>query len=208
MSSERTANVLDMFHGDNQEHVPDFAALKRDGIIAVFHKATQGTRYIDPRYAGRKAAAKAAGMPFGSYHFGDATDEKAQLGHFLSIVRPQPGEQLALDYEKIPGGATMSLRQAYWFLLALGHWGKPWLYSGDLIRETLTQHGGGYQDPVMTGAPEYFVQCRLWLAEYGPVEKVPWPWKTADMWQFSESGQVAGIAGRVDLNYYSGAAFP
>jgi lysozyme len=203
------ANVLDMFHGDNQERTPDFAALKRDGIIAVFHKATQGTRYIDPRFAARRKAAALAGMPFGAYHFGDASDEKAQLGHFISVAGPIGGIQLALDFEK-NGDSTMALHQARWFLTQLyilsGQ--RPWLYSGDLIRETLTPVIIGHQHPDMVDSSDFFAACRLWLAEYGPVEKVPFPWKKADLWQFSESGTIAGIAGRVDLNYYDGATFP
>ena len=64
-------NFLDMFHGDNREAVPDFAKLKSEGILGVFHKATQGTEYVDPKYHQRQAAARAAGMPWGAYAFLD-----------------------------------------------------------------------------------------------------------------------------------------
>ena len=65
-------NMLDMFHGDNREHIPDFAALKAQGIKAVFLKASEGDHYTDPRYAERRVAAFKADMPCGAYHFGNS----------------------------------------------------------------------------------------------------------------------------------------
>jgi len=94
------------------------------------------------------------------------------------------------------------------------------LYSGNLIRETLTPHVGGHRDPGMTGCEAFFQQHRLWLAQYGPSANVPWPWnepivKTSDqsaeipapgvwLWQFTETGRINPLIGKTDGNYFAG----
>ena len=70
---------------------------------------------------------------------------------------------------------------------------KPLVYGGDLIRETVGSASKITQD--------FFAGFPLWLAEYGPHERVPLPWTEAWGWQFSETGNVKTIAGHVDLNY-------
>jgi hypothetical protein len=50
------------------------------------------------------------------------------------------------------------------------------LYSGNLIRETLKPHQGGFQNRDMHGVETFFQMHRLWLAEYGPKPQVPFPW--------------------------------
>ena len=111
-----TANMLDMFHGDNNERIPDFAALKAQGYKLVMHKVTEGASYRDGRFAERFKAAIAAGMPFGAYHFGTnepVNDQITNLYNALAVVGATP-KFLALDYEKRPPH-TMSLNGAMAF---------------------------------------------------------------------------------------------
>jgi lysozyme len=193
-------NFLDLFHGDDREHIPDFAAARRNGIFAVCHKATQGIDYVDPKYHVRQNAAQAAGMIWGAYHFGDASDEQMQLRHFLAVVM-LVADFFVLDFEDNRQN-SMALNQAQVFMRTCDErtGRKTWLYSGNRIREALT-HSGGHQQPDMTDATGFFGLHPLWLAEYGPVERVPLPWTSAIAWQYSESGSVPGIAGHVDLNH-------
>lgn len=204
----RTANILDMFHGDNREKPIDFAALMNAGIFAVIHKASQGSNYTDARYLQRAAAAKQAGMLWGAYHFLDASDPEKQAKHFLSVVNPTPDDNICLiaDYEKTKGD-TPSLHQLGTFMSYIDanvDGASCVCYSGDLIRETLTDHIGGHQADDMKGSMNYFGSHRLWLAEYGPHENIPKPWSKAWAWQFSETGREPGIVGNVDLNWYDG----
>ena len=53
------------------------------------------------------------------------------------------------------------------------------------------------------------VGCRLWVAQYGANDGTPGTqpssgaWPSWSMWQYSSSGTVPGIAGRVDVNVIS-----
>jgi lysozyme len=208
-------NVLDLYHGDNRDAVPDFHAISGAGIWAIIHKTSQGNAMVDKQYAPRRLAATSAGLLWGAYHFMDATDPIDQAKHFLSVAEPDANTLLACDYEK--SSATPALHQCKDFMAYVDA-NAPGqttcvLYSGDLIRETLQPPKGGHQNPAMLGAEMFFAQHRLWLAEYGPHANIPWPWsdKTiSDMWrnpflwQFSGSGRINPIIGAVDLNFYAG----
>lgn len=215
-----TINVVDLFHGDNQERVPDFAAIKAAGVLAVIHKASQGRGYVDPRYTDRKKAALDAGLLWGAYHFLDASPPQDQADHFLNAVHGgdfEPGSVLlACDFERWPTSQP-TLNHAYQFMRACdmdqGASTSCVLYSGDVIRETCRPHVGGHQNSAMIGVDEFMRKHRLWLAQYGPTAKVPWPWNEARedspapgvwLWQWTETGNVPGCKGHVDGNYFAG----
>lgn len=209
MTALRTANILDMYHGDNRDKPIDFAMLKTAGIFAVIHKASQGSHYTDAKYHSRAADAKAAGMLWGAYHFLDSSDATEQAKHFLSIVDPKADDNIALiaDYEKPPGVGAAALHQCQEFMTCIDEnvsGASCILYSGNMIRETLTDHMGGNQANNMRGAVNFFASHRLWLAEYGPHENIPKPWLKSWAWQFSETGREPHIVGNVDLNWYDG----
>lgn len=225
-----TPNVLDLSH-HNSPAVPNFAALKARGILAVILKATQGTKMVDETFAPRVAACAEADMLVGAYHFMDASDAHAQAAHFQAVVAGATSAKMlmAADYEPNNGrgqGGTASLRQLVDFMTAIDQdvGVSCVVYSSNLIRETLVPHPGGHQDAVMTDYASFFRSHRLWLAEYGPHERIPWPWNVdirdkennvsdkapgAWLWQFAETqvGLFGGIlAGKVDCNLYTGTA--
>lgn len=195
-----TPMVVDLYHGDT---VSSFKLAAAQGIRGVIHKASQGTTVTDPAYASRRLAAKTAGLLWGAYHFATDEDPKAQLTHFLSCAKPDKDTLLALDFEPNKNN-TMSLNQAHDFLFALeaslGR--KAVLYSGNLIKETLP------------GIDSFFGSHRLWLAEYGPVAKLPASWQSYWLWQFTGDGigpgphtmpGIPGSGGALDLNFYNGS---
>lgn len=185
-------NVIDMYHEDDHEAIPDFVALKNYGIIGIAHKASQGRGMRDGKYAARKAAALAAGLPWIAYHFLDNTDPKAQAANFMT-AEPDPMIPRAMDYEK--SGSTPNFSTLRAFAAELP---KPAiLYGGDLVRETVVPSIGYNRAWVET--------LLLWLAEYGPHERIPWPWSKAWLWQFEETGRVP-LIGNVDGNFYDGSA--
>ncbi len=222
-----TANVLDMYHGDNRERIPDFVALKNAGIVAVIHKASQGLHYRDPKYMERRAAAQAAGLLWGAYHYLDASNASDQANIFLSTCQFDLNDTpilLAADYED-NGANSASLGQLIEFMKvceAAAVNNSIVIYSSNRIRETLKPHPGGHLASDMIGVHDYCKAHRLWLAEYGPHENVPWPWNEpitlnpqaptpgpvpgVFLWQFSEAGHVNPIVGNVDLNVYDGTA--
>src|SRR3954452_22882545 len=106
-------SVVNLSHYDLMR--VDFEAMKREGVIGVIHEATYPRFDRDSYYGARQTAATRAGMLWGAYHFGDATDPIRQAEHFLTAVQSnwrgpaiQPnGVLLVLDFEKnghYPGG--------------------------------------------------------------------------------------------------------
>src|SRR3954451_860588 len=74
-------SVVNMSHYDLMR--PNFAAMAHEGVVGVIHEATFPRLQRDSKYAERQRAAVEAGLLWGAYHFGDATDPVRQADHFL-----------------------------------------------------------------------------------------------------------------------------
>jgi lysozyme len=57
--------IVDIFH----QNSIDFDRVKAAGIVAIIHKATEGSRFKDSEYQNRRAHAKELGFLWGGYHF-------------------------------------------------------------------------------------------------------------------------------------------
>ncbi len=185
--------VIDLSHFNQ---VTSFPEIKQSGIVGVIHKATEGTGWSDPTYAGRKPQALDAGLLWGAYHFGVNEDGAAQAQYFLSIVNPGPQDLLALDFEQNPS-SQMTIAQAEQFVTEIfNQTGRyPGFYSDSLAGSLL----GGSQDSILTN-------CWFWRAEYGDAApSVPPTWSTWTMWQYTESGSVPGIIGACDRDTFNGS---
>jgi GH25 family lysozyme M1 (1,4-beta-N-acetylmuramidase) len=192
--------VVDLSHYDT---VTDLNAAKGAGLAGIIYKATQGSGYQDPTYASRRSEAAAAGLLWGAYHFGDNSSVQTQVSNFLAAAQPDANTLVALDYEP-NGDATMSLDQASQFLTLVGQQigRQPVLYSGSLIKQTLTQPN------------TFFGSHRLWLAQYASQPVLPSSWQSYWLWQYSDGSagpqpqSVPGIpgnsAGQIDCNTFDG----
>jgi lysozyme len=182
-----TDAIIDLSHFNLN---PDFTTTKTAGIQAVIHKATQGATFVDPAYLSHHQSASAAGLRWGAYHFGDASDAVAQADFFLEILGPAPPSVIALDLEQ-----QMTLAQTHTFVTrihsATGRW--PVLYGGDYLKRLL----GGTKDPVLAN-------CCLWLADYSENATVAANWQTWTMWQYTGSATVPGI-GQCDRSRFNGS---
>lgn len=70
------------------------------GLGFVFVKATEGTGYINPKYAAQIAHARATVPVVGSYHYPHmAADPAVEVAYFLAAAKPKPGDVLTLDWE-------------------------------------------------------------------------------------------------------------
>ena len=69
------------------------------GLDFVFVKATEGHSYTNPKHAAQVAAARAAGLLVGHYHFARAGSMSAQADYFLAHTAARPGDVLCLDWE-------------------------------------------------------------------------------------------------------------
>lgn len=175
----------------------------RQHVEGVFLKATEGSSYLDPRFASWRKRANAAGLRVGAYHFarpdthigaGDPIHEAQLFARALGKVE-RTGFRPALDFETLaPIGAA---RMAEWSRAFSSEVKKRLgvgvlFYSyGALIQSMRWPKTLGYG---------------LWLATYGRNDGrehpflIPSPWRKASAVQFTSRGRVAGCSGNVDVS--------
>jgi lysozyme len=178
----------------------NWGSVKGSGRAFGFEKATEGTSYTNPYFAGNWANMKSAGIIRGAYHYGHPSiSANAQADYFVSVVKPTAGDlQLALDIETTDG---LSPSQVWSWIQAfiariVYHTGRPGIiYTGYYF----------WVDSV--GNPRNNLNCPLWLAAYvsDPTPYVPPAWSTWSFWQYSDSGRVPGVSGAVDLDAWNGS---
>ena len=111
--------VIDISQGAT---VSDFRQVRQGNILAVIHKASEGSDYADGACAARRPQAEAAGLLWGTYHFGTGYGSGAeQAAFFLAASRPGPRTLLALDLEANENNPSnsMTLQQAEAFVQAV-----------------------------------------------------------------------------------------
>lgn len=189
MTTPLRVDYVDISHW--QSGSLDFRAAERAGCLAVIHKATQGTRYVDDRYAARrKQVIGPTDMRWGGYHYLEHGNAAAQAKHFMRTANLGPGDIIPVcDYEE------KSLTDDDWrgFKETCLELGAPevWLYTYPAV------------------APGVSLNSPLWLARYHNANippEIPEGW-TNEAWvgrQFSNG--VYGVPkscpglGNVDLN--------
>lgn len=178
----------------------NWAQAVADGVTGVIVKATEGTGYVNPYFAGDVKAAHAAGLPVGFYHFAEPGKHAAadEAEWFLSHLRGHRWEiKLALDFET--SGPHMTDRQLEAWARAFnacvhdatGQWPMFYSYSAFIQGLDLGRTIGN----------------GLWLANYGPNDgrrvtvAAPSPWRRVLLHQYTSVGRVGGIQGNVDVSY-------
>lgn len=200
--------VVDLSH---HNALADWTALRRAGIAAVIHKATEGATFRDKTFRERRDKARAAGLLWGSYHFSSGMPPAAQVANYLAWADPADDELIALDHEPSTAGATMTVFEMVEFVerieAATGRY--PVIYGGHLIREAaaaLTGPAEGDEtaasaDRPVTGAGALadgsgeeasaamavLSRCPLWYARYAPAPiGIPTIWPRWTLWQYTD----------------------
>jgi lysozyme len=202
----------------------DFGALREQGILFVFTKATQGTGFKDSRFAeywGKLGALPPDKKVFrGAYHFlSSSADPAAQAESFLKFLALhgglKPGDLPAvLDLEwdiTTSGGADRWIGQSpgqildktlAWLKIVEERTGKvPILYTA---RSWWRERGIPEADFAKVA------RYKIWIADYsasnratetpGVPQNAKW-----HLWQFSESARLSkGYSGGMDANIYKG----
>lgn len=171
----------------------DFDALKAAGYEFVLLKASEGIGFKDQAFFGNYRKANKAGLKVGAYHF------------FRFDV---PGHMQALNYLHSVRGRQLDFP----LVIDLEEWGNPRGIATDVIisrLEMFLEYVGKTGRPVMfyTNKRGYerfikdrFEQYQLWMCSFTPIPAdVDWTF-----WQYSHSGEVAGVSGDVDLDVFSG----
>ncbi len=179
----------------------DFAKVKESGVEVVYIKASEGIDYIDPNFEKNYAGAKAQGLKIGFYHFLTATTKelaKRQADFFASIISDKQYDcKPAMDYEVFGNLTKDQINEiALTFLDELKEkTGK------DVVIYTNTYSANERFDNNVAKYP-------IWVAQYGvdnPDKLENWPEWVG--FQYSETGEVPGIAGFVDLDKFTDGIF-
>ncbi|MGN9866367.1 GH25 family lysozyme [Bacillus swezeyi] len=159
-----------------------------DGIEFAFIKATEGTTLKDKKFEKNVSGANAAGIKTGAYHFarfGSKSEALAEAKFFLSAVKKVSlSYPLVLDLEVNKRNVSKSVLTdaAVTFLHEIEKAGYFAMYSGKSFLENCLDESK-------------LKPFALWVARYS--SKLG---RDADIWQYSDCGKVAGIAGNVDMN--------
>ncbi len=189
----------------------DWSRVKAAGQDFGFVKATEGSSYTNPYLAGDWAGLRNAGMGRGAYHFAQpsASLQSAvdQARYFVAAVgtTQQPGALAPLLDLEVSNGLSSAQLVA---------WTHAWLDT--------VQHLTGRRPIIYTYAyfwrtamadDQGFTSSPLFLADYhdrsgrtAPSMPLPGGWQQWTFWQYTDSGQIPGIAGYVDLDRYAGAS--
>src|SRR3954447_528480 len=178
-------------------------AVKNAGASFVFIKATEGTGYTNPYFAGDWRASGDARLLRGAYHFARPTSRTgsaaAQARHFLRVMGTRLQRQSlppVLDLE-VSGG--LSPRR----LIA---WTHSWLTTVKRLTS---------RTPMIYSYPAFWAQRMahttafrsypLWGACYcSRPTRFNGAWAHWTFWQYSSWSRVRGIRGQVDMNRFNG----
>ncbi|MBQ0050104.1 MAG: glycosyl hydrolase family 25 [Bacteroidales bacterium] len=172
----------------------DWQAVAREGKTKyVFCKATESTTLVDNTFQYNLREAKRAGIPVGCYHFFSATTSgEAQLRHFMKNVDVRQLDVVPMLDVEVRGKASLEEfhRQIRAWLKGFEehyHF-KPILYASV-----------NFYNKYLAGAFDDYIYM---IAKYGegcpnPQGAIPFA-----MWQYTSSGSVSGIRGRVDLSCF------
>ncbi len=177
----------------------------------AFMKASQNTDYVDPTYATNRAQAKANGLYVGAYHFAGPEltlgDAEAEADHFVDTAAPKSGELLPVLDLEVTGGLGVEELQA---------WTRAFL---ERVYDRLGVRAAIYVSPSFwsskMGNTTWFATngyTTLWVAHWttASAPTLPagnWGGRGWTFWQYTSSGTVPGISGRVDLDRYRSGNF-
>jgi lysozyme len=203
--------VSDSYHL-NPVDFGKLAAASWNGVkcVGVILKCTQGAGDVDPLYASRVAAAKAAGLLVAAYHFGTADPVGAQIANFTKHAMLDDTMGAWLDYEDY-AQSQMTLPNAIAFQEGVDQFtGRTCgMYSADTIKSSITKATADQRS--------FLAAHAFWLAEYGSkpvmtdVDGKPLPWDVPFLWQFSgdsagpEPHTLDGLEQGADLSLFNGS---
>ncbi len=206
-TADATTGVLEGIDVSHWQNTIDWVKVRAAGKAFAIIKASEGTTYVDPLYATNHAAAQAAGLWTGAYHFANpdatANDAILEADHFAASIHLGRGDLIpALDLEQ-SGGLTVAGLQA-WVTAWLGEVTKkvgirPMIYTSPAFWQKYMGDSRALADAGYK---------TLWIAHWGVASPtVPasnWGGRGWTFWQYSDCGTVPGISGCVDLDRYNG----
>jgi lysozyme len=180
----------------------DWNKVRMAGVAFAYIKATEGGDVVDPKFLQNWNGTKNAGIVRGAYHFISwcrPADEQA-LWFMLNVPQDPDALPPVLDLEWNSASKTcphhvsreVALAKIKIMLDAMqAHTGKqPIIYTDPVF----------YRD-VLDGE---FTNYHYWLRSVAAAPEAKYYRRSWAFWQFTTTGKVPGVAGRVDRNSFNG----
>lgn len=185
---------------DVSHHNPilDWEEVKRQNIHFTYIKATEGITHDDRNYPYNYKLAKENNIKTGSYHFYNfGISGREQAKHFIRIAKCQSGDLIpAIDVEHSPANP----------------YSKDPVFIKSVIKELKVMENELYEyygvHPIIyTNTDCYklyinnsFPNNPIWISSLNkePNNEI----KNWIIWQFTHTGELDGIVGNLDLNYF------
>jgi len=200
-SSEFAVHGIDVskYQGD-----VDWQAVKDAGVAFAYIKATEGGDAVDSKFQRNWAAARAAGIPRGAYHFVYwCRPPHEEIANFKSVV-PVEADSLppVLDVEATPTSRSCKrtlyreevLEDMKKMLQEMErHYGKkPIIYSSVDFYQSILHENALAEYPIWVRSTKYHPTVR-----YGS--------RKWTFWQYRSDGAISGVPGAVDQNAFFGS---
>ena len=182
--------------------VIDWAAVKASGIEFAMIRAGYGQNNIDPRWKRNADECTRLGIPFGVYWFSYALNvdmARREAQYCIQAIKPYNLDYpVAFDFEYDSVETAQD---------AGVHVTKE--LASDITRAFCEEIRAAGYTPIVYANPDYLsryfdadIASRydIWLAQWPNNPDLNNPSRDCDMWQYSSSGNVNGINGRVDMN--------
>lgn len=190
--------LVDLYHGDSISDINKFGASNFCGAI---HKASEGNSVIDRAYLFRRDAIKGVGKLFGAYMYIHPNESaKSQTDNFIKMVGSIADDELppSIDWEEEDGVSNAGMNDVVAEIDAI-------------LRKELgrvPQIYGSWGQLSGYGVRPQFVANPLWVADIrgGTTSpRIPSPWNTYKLWQYSFTADVPGIGNPCDVNKVQGS---
>lgn len=185
----------------------DWAKVKSGGISFAFLRCgysgtANGKRCPDSTFNGNMQRATAAGLDVGAYYFSQARtvkEAKAEAAFAINQVEASGCKltlPLVIDTENYPGGrassSKLSRSKRTAAVKAFCDYVKSKGYT-PMIYASTSWLNNNLDMKKLSGYP-------IWVAQYNDTVTYKGSYRC---WQYTSSGKVPGIKGRVDLNYWT-----
>jgi lysozyme len=181
----------------------DWPTARANGVNFAYIKATEGGDLVDPMFRDHWQGAGAAGVRRGAYHFFYHCRPAAEQARwFIRHVPRTPGAlPPVLDLEWTPFSPTCTIRRD----------GAVIRDEARIFMDILARHYG--QRPIVYTTVDFFEDTQLWRlegVEFWLRAVAAHPGQVYDgrawrFWQYTSTGLIPGIAGRVDINVFGGS---
>jgi lysozyme len=181
----------------------DWPTARANGVNFAFVKATEGGDQVDPMFKVHWRGAGAAGVRRGAYHFFYHCRPAAEQARWYirHVPRTKGALPPVLDMEWTPTSPTCTIRRD----------GETIRAEARVFIAAVTAHYG--QRPILYTSVDFFEDNEMWRvagAEFWLRSVAAHPRDVYDgqhwsFWQYTSTGKVPGIAGRVDINVFAGS---